>query len=133
LLFWPELRFTAHPHAEPSTDPSRDARSIKACTEIQALTERIVDRWNARDVDGYMEQTWKSDEFRIVVLDEEAFTVTGRSYMLQDYEQGYTDRSKMGNMRCQFPTVPRAGFLKADADRKQTMPISLSITPNGES
>jgi hypothetical protein len=191
--------------------PSSDARSIKACAEIQALTERIVDRWNARDIDGYMEQAWKSDEFRIVVLDGEAFTVTGWTHTLQDYKQGYTDRSKMGDMRCQvlgielvtpelalvsnrctqivnntarvgmswtvmakfadgwkvvsdyswyhphthlqvdpyllrpwkmvpfgsqdplsFPPVLRGVFVKADSDRKQTVPISLSITPNGQ-
>jgi hypothetical protein len=192
--------------------PSDDARSIRPRAEIQALTDRMVDRWNAHDIDGYMEQAWKSDEFRIVGLDDEAFTVTGWTHALQDYKQGYTDRTKMGNMRCQvlgielvtpelalvsnrciqilndrarvgiswmvvakfsdawkvvsdyswyhshtplqvdpyllrpwkmvpfgsqdplsFPAVLRGVFVKADSDRNQTVPISLSITPNGHS
>ena len=77
--------------------PSDDSRAVQVHTEIKALTEHLVERWNARDIEGFMKNAWKSDDFR-VVMDGEA--TIGWANVLEAYQRGYADRNTMGTLIC---------------------------------
>ena len=53
----------------------------------------MLDRWNAHDIEGYMETYWKSPEL-LVVVDAEQFN--GWQQLHDSYINGYPDRSAMG-------------------------------------
>ena len=75
-----------------------DPRSIQAHAEIQALVFYMIDRWNAHDIDGYMEGAWKSKDFLVVVDAEET---RGWTENLASYHRGYPDLSMMGSVVCE--------------------------------
>jgi hypothetical protein len=54
---------------------------------------KMLDRWNAHDIEGYMEVYWKSPEL-LVVVDAEQFN--GWQQLYDSYVNGYPDRSAMG-------------------------------------
>lgn len=64
--------------------------------EVAALLAKMVDRWNAHDIDGYMETLWNSSDLLCVLDGEE---VMGWSNLLASYLRGYPDRSAMGSLR----------------------------------
>ena len=74
-----------------------DPRAIQAHTEIQALIFANNERWNAHDIDGFMEGAWKSKDFLMVVDAEE---IRGWSEALAAYHRGYPDPSSMGTVVC---------------------------------
>ena len=53
----------------------------------------MLDRWNAHDIEGYMEVYWKSPEL-LVVVDSEQFN--GWQQLHDSYLNGYPDRNAMG-------------------------------------
>jgi hypothetical protein len=63
--------------------------------QIYALITTMVDRWNAHDIDGYMETLWKSPDFLYVVDGEE---ILGWGNLLAAYKRGYPDTSAMGTV-----------------------------------
>jgi ketosteroid isomerase-like protein len=56
----------------------------------------MVDRWNAHDIEGYMETLWNSPDLLCVVDGEE---VMGWNNLLASYLRGYPDRNAMGSVR----------------------------------
>jgi hypothetical protein len=75
-----------------------DPRSIQAHAENKALVFDMLDRWNAHDIDGYMEGAWKSRDFLVVVDAEET---RGWTENLASYHRGYPDPSMMGTVVCE--------------------------------
>jgi len=54
---------------------------------------KMLDRWNAHDIEGHLELYWNSPEL-LVVVDSEQFN--GWQQLHDSYVNGYPDRSAMG-------------------------------------
>jgi beta-aspartyl-peptidase (threonine type) len=61
--------------------------------QIYETLLKMLDRWNAHDLDGYLEVYWKSPEL-LVVVDSEQFN--GWQQLHDAYVNGYPDRNAMG-------------------------------------
>jgi Protein of unknown function (DUF3225) len=72
------------------------ANSIVSTSDAQQVYEvllKMLDRWNAHDIEGHLEVYWKSPEL-LVVVDSEQFT--GWQQLHDSYLNGYPDRNSMG-------------------------------------
>lgn len=74
-----------------------DPRAIQAHKEIQALIFGANERWNAHDIDGFMEGAWKSNDFLMVI---DAQEIRGWAEALAAYKRGYSDPATMGTVVC---------------------------------
>ena len=61
--------------------------------QIYEALLRMIDRWNAHDIEGYLKAYWESPEL-LVVVDSEQFT--GWQQFHDSYINGYPDRREMG-------------------------------------
>jgi ketosteroid isomerase-like protein len=61
--------------------------------QVYDVMLKMVDRWNAHDVDGYLEAYWKSPQL-LVVVDSEQYN--GWQQLHDSYVKGYPDRNSMG-------------------------------------
>ena len=61
--------------------------------QIYEALLRMIDRWNAHDIEGYLKAYWKSPEL-LVVVDSEQFS--GWQQFHDSYINGYPDRREMG-------------------------------------
>lgn len=65
-------------------------------TDAQQIYEvllKMLDRWNAHDIEGHLEVYWKSPDL-LVVIDAEEFN--GWQQLHDSYLNGYPDREAMG-------------------------------------
>jgi hypothetical protein len=60
---------------------------------VYEILLKMLDRWNAHDIEGHLEVYWKSPEL-LVVIDSEQFN--GWQQLHDSYLNGYPDRSAMG-------------------------------------
>jgi uncharacterized protein (TIGR02246 family) len=72
--------------ANPST-PKSDSQ------QVYEVLLKMLDRWNAHDMEGHLEAYWKSPEL-LVVVDSEQFN--GWQQLHDSYVNGYPDHSAMG-------------------------------------
>ena len=75
-----------------TTSPESDAQ------QVYDVLLKMLDRWNAHDIEGYLEVYWKSSEL-LVVIDSEQFN--GWKRLHDSYIDGYPDRKG--------PALPEAG------------------------
>ena len=61
--------------------------------QVYQLLLKMLDRWNAHDIEGHLEVYWKSPEL-LVVVDSEQFN--GWQQLHDSYLNGYPDRNAMG-------------------------------------
>ncbi len=61
--------------------------------QIYQVLLKMLDRWNAHDIEGHLEVYWKSPEL-LVVVDSEQFN--GWQQLHDSYINGYPDRNSMG-------------------------------------
>ena len=61
--------------------------------QVYQVLLKMLDRWNAHDIEGHLEVYWKSPEL-LVVIDSEQ--VNGWQQLHDSYIRGYPDRSAMG-------------------------------------
>jgi uncharacterized protein (TIGR02246 family) len=61
--------------------------------QIYAVWLKMLDRWNAHDIEGYLEVYWKSPEL-LVIVDSEQFN--GWQQLHDSYINGYPNRNSMG-------------------------------------
>jgi hypothetical protein len=61
--------------------------------QVYEVLLKMLDRWNAHDIDGHLEVYWNSPEL-LVVIDSEQFN--GWQQLHDSYINGYPDRSSMG-------------------------------------
>jgi hypothetical protein len=61
--------------------------------QVYEILLKMLDRWNAHDIEGYLEVYWKSPEL-LVVVDSEQFI--GWQQLHDSYFNGYLDRNAMG-------------------------------------
>jgi hypothetical protein len=90
--FGQNARITTDPAA--SETPSLDYQN-QSSQEITQVILRGYDRWNAQDLDGYMEMFWKSPDF-LYAADNEIFW--GWNQARAALGRGYPDRSAMGKL-----------------------------------
>jgi uncharacterized protein (TIGR02246 family) len=72
------------------------ADSTVSKTDAQQIYEvllKMLDRWNAHDLEGYLEVYWKSPEL-LVIVDSEQFN--GWQQLHDSYVNGYPNRNSMG-------------------------------------
>jgi uncharacterized protein (TIGR02246 family) len=72
--------------------PSPDHDDIKA---INDLLLKMLDRWNAHDIDGYLSAYWHSPQL-LVMLEEQQFQ--GWQSVYDTYKTGYPDPNAMGSV-----------------------------------
>ncbi len=75
---------------------------------IYGILLKMLDRWNAHDVEGYLDVYWKSSEL-LVVVDSEQFN--GWRQLHDSYINGYPDRNSMGHIN---PTRIQIKLIKPD-------------------
>jgi uncharacterized protein (TIGR02246 family) len=61
--------------------------------QVYEVLLKMLDRWNAHDIEGHLEVYWKSPEL-LVVVDSEQFN--GWQQLHDSYLNGYPDRNAMG-------------------------------------
>jgi uncharacterized protein (TIGR02246 family) len=61
--------------------------------QIYDVILKMLDRWNAHDIEGHLEVYWKSPDL-LVVIDSEEFN--GWQQLHDSYVHGYPDREGMG-------------------------------------
>jgi uncharacterized protein (TIGR02246 family) len=69
---------------------------VVAKLDAQRINEvllKMLDRWNAHDIEGHLDVYWKSPEL-LVVVDSEQFN--GWQQLHDSYINGYPDRNAMG-------------------------------------
>ena len=90
---------------------SLGSKSDSTRSDAQRVYEvllKMLDRWNAHDIDGHLEVYWKSPEL-LVVIDSEQFN--GWQQLHDSYINGYPDRNAMGFIN---PTRIQVKLLKPD-------------------
>ena len=71
-----------------------DSRVSKSDTQqVYEVLLKMLDRWNAHDIEGHLEVYWNSPEL-LVVVDAEQFS--GWQQLHDSYLNGYPDRHSMG-------------------------------------
>jgi hypothetical protein len=76
--------------------------------QVHEVMIKMLDRWNAHDIEGYMETYWKSPEL-LVVVDSEQFD--GWQQLHDSYVNGYPSRNAMGSIQ---PKRIQVKLLKSD-------------------
>jgi hypothetical protein len=66
--------------------------------QVYQLILKMVDCWNKKDLDGYMEGFWKSDDLLAVIESEVHW---GWADLYASFKRGYPDRDQMGKMDLQ--------------------------------
>ena len=61
--------------------------------QVYDVLLKMLDRWNAHDIEGYLDVYWKSPEL-LIVVDSEQFS--GWRQLHDSYCNGYPDRAAMG-------------------------------------
>ncbi len=90
---------------------SQHANSSVFKPDVQQVYEillKMLDRWNARDIEGQLELYWKSPEL-LVVVDSEQFI--GWQQLHDSYINGYPNRIAMGFIQ---PERIKVKLLKPD-------------------
>jgi uncharacterized protein (TIGR02246 family) len=73
--------------------PAKSSASVVDTQQVYGILLKMLDRWNAHDIEGYMEVYCKLPEL-LVVVDAEQFN--GWQQLHDSYVNGYSDRSAMG-------------------------------------
>ena len=61
--------------------------------QVYEVLLKMLDRWNAHDIEGHLEVYWRSPEL-LVIVDSEQFN--GWQQLHDSYINGYPDRNSMG-------------------------------------
>jgi len=82
--------------------------------EINDVLLKLLDRWNAHDIDGMMSAYWRSPQLLVVVQEEQ---VQGWDALYSTYKTGYPDPNAMGSME---PSRIQIRLLSAEVAIAQT-------------
>ena len=73
--------------------PANSSVSKPDAQQVYEVLLKMLDRWNAHDIEGHMGVYWKSPEL-LVIIDSEQFN--GFQQLHDSYVNGYPDRNSMG-------------------------------------
>jgi uncharacterized protein (TIGR02246 family) len=76
--------------------------------QVYRVLLKMLERWNAHDIEGHLEAYWKSSDL-LVVIDSEQFN--GWQQLHDSYVNGYPDRNSMGFLQ---PKRIQVKLLKPD-------------------
>jgi uncharacterized protein (TIGR02246 family) len=76
--------------------------------QIDDLLLKMLQRWNAHDIEGYMDVYWKSADL-LVIVDSEQFS--GWQQLHDSYTNGFPDKNDMGYLQ---PVRLQVKLLKPD-------------------
>jgi ketosteroid isomerase-like protein len=76
--------------------------------QIDDILLRMLDRWNAHDIEGYMDVYWNSPDL-LVIVDSEQFS--GWQQLHDSYMNGYPNKNDMGYLQ---PLRIQVKLLKPD-------------------
>jgi uncharacterized protein (TIGR02246 family) len=102
---------------------SPTAADINAINDVLA---KVRDRWNARDLDGYLSLYWNSSQLLVVVGDDQ---VQGWQALREVYRDRYPDSKTMGTM--QYSRI-QVKFSKTDLALAKTSWSLVSPNSNGD-
>src|ERR1700724_2367658 len=88
--------------------PANSSISKPDDQQVYKVLLRMLDRWNAHDLEGHLDVYWKSPEL-LVIIDSEQFN--GWQQLHDSYCNGYPDRAAMGFCS---PTRIQVRLLKPD-------------------
>jgi uncharacterized protein (TIGR02246 family) len=88
--------------------PANSSISKPDDQQVYEVLLKMLDRWNAHDIEGYMGVYWKSPEL-LVIVDSEQFI--GWQQLHDSYVNGYSDGTAMGFVE---PARIRVRLLKPD-------------------
>jgi hypothetical protein len=88
--------------------PANSRASEADTQQVYDILLKMLDRWNAHDIEGHMDVYWKSPEL-LIVIDSEEFN--GWQQLHDSYVNGYPDRNAMGFIQ---PTRIQVKLLKPD-------------------
>ena len=91
-----------------ATTSGRPNRSKTDDQQVYEVLLKMLDRWNAHDIEGYLEVYWKSPEL-FVIVDSEQFNEWQQLH--DSYVNGYSGRSAMGFIE---PACIQVRLLKPD-------------------
>jgi ketosteroid isomerase-like protein len=78
---------------EPATSTSIPSPQEDAIKAINGTLLKMLDRWNAHDIDGYLSAYWNSPELLVIVQEEQ---YQGWQSLNDAYKSGYPDPNAMG-------------------------------------
>jgi hypothetical protein len=110
LLLWASPSAIAAPQGGWQFDSltSSSASPTSDGQQVYEVLLKMLDRWNAHDIEGHLEAYWKSPEL-LVVVDSEQFN--GWQQLHDSYINGYPDRNSMGYIN---PARIQVKLLKPD-------------------
>jgi uncharacterized protein (TIGR02246 family) len=73
--------------------PANSSVSKPDDQQVYEILLKMLDRWNAHDIEGYMDVYWKSPELLVVVGSEQ---FNGWQQLHDSYVNGYSGRTAMG-------------------------------------
>ena len=73
--------------------PANSSVSKPDDQQVYEILLKMLDRWNAHDIEGHLEAYWKSSEL-LVVIDSEQFN--GWQQLHDSYVHGYPGATEMG-------------------------------------
>src|ERR1700732_5030175 len=88
--------------------PANSSISKPDDQQVYEVLLKMLDRWNAHDIEGYMEVYWKSPELLVVVGSEQ---FNGWQQLHDSYVDGYPGGTAMGSIQ---PKRIRVRLLKPD-------------------
>ena len=88
--------------------PANSSVSKLEDRQVYQTLLKMLDRWNAHDIDAYLEVYWKSPELLVVVNSEQ---FNGWQQLHDSYISGYPDRAAMGFIQ---PKRIQVKLLKSD-------------------
>ena len=87
--------------------------------QVYEVLLKMLDRWNAHDIEGHLEVYWKSPEL-FVVVDSEQFN--GWQQLHDSYINGYPDHNAMGFIE---PKRTQVRLLKPDSRTRPDLVVDL--------
>jgi uncharacterized protein (TIGR02246 family) len=93
LSYWSPVMAQEQNAWRSGTAPANSGVSTLDEQQVYELLLKMLDRWNAHDIEGYLEVYWKSPEL-LVVVDSEQFN--GWQQLHDSYFNGYPSRTAMG-------------------------------------
>ena len=88
--------------------PANSNASEADTQQVYDTLLKMLDRWNAHDIEGHLDVYWRSPEL-LVIVDSEQFN--GWQQLHDSYINGYPDRNSMGFIT---PARIQVKLLKAD-------------------
>ena len=80
------------------------AQEHKSITKVKAILQKQADYWNKGDIDGFMQDYWRSDKLQFIGSKGVTY---GWQKTKENYQKGYPDKATMGFLTFDILDVTR--------------------------